>query len=85
MSMTFWQMRRRKAKRKADELERKAKREDVQVTEVAEEFMAQKPLEDMTVKELRKMADESGVELGEITKKAEIIELIRSNLEGGGE
>lgn len=85
MSMTFWQMRRRKAKRKADELERKAKREDVQVTEVSEEFMAQKPLEDMTVKELRKMADESGVELGEITKKAEIIELIRSNLEGGGE
>lgn len=62
MSMTFWQQRRRKARRLKDEQERMAARAG--------------NLDDMTVKELKEYAKDKGVDLGEARKKDEIIAAI---------
>lgn len=54
-----------------------------QKNEKQEEQTAEKPLDEMTVAELKEYADQHGIDLGEAKKKAEILVAIQAAVSGG--
>lgn len=52
------------------------KRREIAAREAAEKTKAEKPLEKMTVKELKEYAKSNGIELGEASKKDEILAVL---------
>ena len=50
-----------------------------------EKQTVEKPLEEMTVAELKEYADRHGIDLGEAKKKVEILAVIQATVSGGGQ
>jgi hypothetical protein len=72
MSVTAFNRRRREL---AAALAKEKEKQDEQTVE--------KPLDEMTVAELKEYADQHGIDLGEAKKKAEILAAIQAAVSGG--